>query len=131
MNGRPVTWVLRLEGGAALAGAVVGYDALGASWVWFAVLFLAPDVSMLGYLANARLGAAVYNAGHTYLAPAALALGGWASDAPTLFPLALIWAAHIGFDRLLGYGLKSGLQFGDTHLGEVGARPPLTPAPRT
>ena len=34
-------------------------------------------------------------------------------------PLALVWIAHIGFDRALGYGLKYPSAFADTHLGRI------------
>jgi hypothetical protein len=115
-----VAATLRMEGGAALAASVIGYQALGGSWWLFAALFLVPDVSMLGYLLNRRVGAVFYNLGHSYLSPAALALAGYLADAPSLYPIALIWTAHIGFDRLLGYGLKYSAGFGVTHLGLSG-----------
>ena len=35
-------------------------------------------------------------------------------------PVALVWANHIGVDRLLGFGLKYGSGLGYTHLGRVG-----------
>jgi hypothetical protein len=114
--------LLRIEGAVALAVSVLAYRVTGGAWWLLVVLFLVPDVSMLGYLANRRLGAAVYNAGHTYLAPAALGLVGWGLGASALFGPALIWAAHIGFDRLMGYGLKYGTAFGATHLGWRGKR---------
>ena len=126
MNGMvtgAVGWVLRLEGAAALVLAVILYRALGGGWGQFALLFLLPDVAMLGYLANRRLGAACYNALHTYLGPALLAGLGWIAAQPALWPLALIWAAHIGFDRMLGYGLKYPDAFGATHLGWKGRAP--------
>lgn len=114
---QPVAWVLRLEGAVVLALAVWAYQAVGGSWWLFALLFLAPDVFMLGYLRDKKFGAAVYNAGHTYIAPAALALVGLVLSASILLPIALIWAAHIGFDRCLGYGLKDPSGFKATHLG--------------
>jgi hypothetical protein len=83
----------------------------------FALLFLLPDLSMLGYLVSRHVGAACYNAGHSYLGPAALAALGAALNVHVLLCFACIWAAHVGFDRLLGYGLKYGTRFGDTHLG--------------
>jgi hypothetical protein len=83
----------------------------------FALFFLVPDLSMLGYLAGRRVGAACYNAGHSYLGPAALCAAGAALNAHGVLLAASIWAAHIGFDRMLGYGLKYGTGFGDTHLG--------------
>lgn len=109
--------LLRLEGLLVLAGATMAYAWLGASWWMFALLFLIPDLSMLGYLVNRRIGAAIYNAGHSYLLPACLAAFGWLSDLPNLFPIALIWVAHIGFDRAVGYGLKYPDAFKHTHLG--------------
>jgi len=117
-----VRMLLRAEGVALLAGATVFYVATGASWWLFALLFLAPDLSMLGYLAGPRAGAAAYNAAHATLVPIALGLLGWAA-VPALVPLALVWLAHIGFDRALGYGLKYASGFGDTHLGRIGRSP--------
>jgi hypothetical protein len=111
-----VKTVLRIEGAAAFAAALVAYQAMHGSWLVFALLFLVPDLSMLGYLAGRRVGAASYNVGHTYLSPAALAAAGLLLHAPWLFGPALIWAAHIGFDRLLGYGLKYAAEFKVTHL---------------
>ena len=110
--------LLRLEGGVELGAAILAYALLGGGWMMFVVLLLAPDLSMLGYLAGNRVGAAIYNTAHTYLAPAALALLAWALHLPPWVTLAaLIWAAHIGMDRLLGYGLKYPEGFKATHLG--------------
>jgi hypothetical protein len=39
---------------------------------------------------------------------------------PIAGSVALIWLAHIGFDRALGYGLKYKAGFGFTHLGRIG-----------
>lgn len=86
----------------------------------FALFFLAPDLSFLGYLGGARIGAIVYNAAHTLIGPLALALLGLLLSVTGLVAAALIWIAHIGFDRLLGYGLKYGAGFGYTHLGRIG-----------
>lgn len=102
-----------------LVAACVTYHALGASWGTFALLFLVPDVAMLGYLGGKKAGAGLYNAAHTYLGPAALWAVAYGGDQPALIPWCLIWAAHIGFDRLLGYGLKFPSGFKDTHLSRV------------
>lgn len=83
------------------------------------LLFLAPDLSLLGYLAGRRAGAATYNAVHTELWPIILAAAGVLADAPVLTQVGLIWLAHIGIDRLLGYGLKYPTAFKDTHLGRA------------
>jgi hypothetical protein len=111
--------ILRLEGAVVLAAAALAYARIGGGWAMFAVLFLAPDVFMLGYLGGRRIGAAVYNAGHTYIAPAALAAYGVFQAQPLALEIALIWIAHIGFDRLLGYGLKYQTAFGHTHLSQA------------
>ncbi|SEM21461.1 protein of unknown function [Bosea lupini] len=117
-----VALILRSEGGVALISAVIAYQAIGGSWTLFAVLFFTPDVSMLGYLANRRIGAWGYNLAHNYVAPAALGLLGWAMALPMFYGMALIWVGHIGFDRLVGYGLKYPAAFGATHLGWKGGR---------
>ena len=121
VSGAPLT-VLRLEAAAALAGASLAYSSRGGRWGLFAALFLVPDLSMLGYLAGRRVGAACYNAAHSYLGPAVLAAMGTAMSLHPAQLFACIWAAHVGFDRLLGYGLKYGSSFGDTHLGRRGWR---------
>lgn len=106
--------LLRVEGLVMLVVAALGYHHLGAGWGMFAALFLVPDLSFLGYLAGPRIGAIAYNAAHGLVGPALLA-----AFAPAL---ALIWVAHVGFDRALGYGLKYETRFGATHLGTLGKR---------
>ncbi len=112
--------ILRLEGAVVLAVAAAAYARVGGGWPLFALLFLAPDLSMLGYLWGRKVGAVTYNLGHGYVLPACLGACGVLLSHSTLVALALIWAAHIGFDRLLGYGLKYAAGFGRTHLGAVG-----------
>ena len=114
--------VLRLEAIAVLIAAVVCYYARGESWALFALLILAPDISIAGYLARPATGAVVYNSAHTYLVPAAIALVAYAADLPAAWPIALIWTAHIAMDRSLGLGLKFGTSFQHTHLGTVGRK---------
>lgn len=111
--------LLHLEGLAALFAACIMYHETGESWGKFAALFLSPDLLMLGYIFGKKIGARVYNVGHTYTAPFLLWIIVYHAHRPSLFPLCLIWIAHIGFDRLLGYGLKYDTAFKDTHLGRV------------
>jgi hypothetical protein len=117
-----VRTVLRLEGLSVFVTAVFAYAEFGSGWGLFAVCFLIPDVSFLGYLAGSRVGAVVYNAAHSYVG--VLMAVGAAVAYPQMVPLAvgLIWGAHIGFDHMLGYGLKYPAGFGFTHLGTIGAR---------
>jgi len=119
-----VRTLLRLEGLVVLAGAVIAYQQVGAGWGAFALFFLLPDLSLLGYLRDARTGALLYNAAHSYLGPAALIAAGVLGPQPVALALGLVWTAHIGFDRLLGYGLKYVSGFGATHLGPVGRADP-------
>lgn len=112
-------WILHLEGAAILAASLFFYASGHFRWWLFAVLFLAPDLCMLGYLANVRVGAALYNLVHTYAGPIILLLLAWLLPAPQLAGYGLIWLAHLGFDRMLGFGLKYPTQFRDTHLQHV------------
>ncbi len=115
-----VRTVLRLEGLALFAGMTLLYAVWDGSWWVYAILFLAPDLSFLGYLAGPRAGAIVYNAAHSYLAPMALMTAGFVLSSPLVLSIAMIWLAHIGIDRALGYGLKYSVGFGFTHLGRIG-----------
>lgn len=115
-----VNIVLRLEGLTLFLGMVMLYAAWGGSWLVFALLFFAPDLSFLAYLSDARFGALVYNAAHSYMAPVTLLTLGFGLASPLTLSIALIWLAHIGIDRALGYGLKYSVGFGFTHLGRIG-----------
>ncbi len=112
--------ILRLEGLAVLALSAFAYSRYGAGWPVFALCFLVPDLSMLGYLFGKKAGAYSYNLGHTYLIPAGLLAYGVMMHTPLATSVALIWGAHIGLDRLMGYGLKYTQGFGLTHLGLKG-----------
>jgi hypothetical protein len=115
-----VRTLLRLEGLTLFAGMIVLYTVWDGSWWVFAILFLAPDLSFLAYLSGPRTGAVVYNIAHSYMAPVALMTLGFGLAAPLTLSIAMIWLAHIGFDRALGYGLKYMAGFGFTHLGRIG-----------
>jgi hypothetical protein len=86
----------------------------------FGLLFLSPDLAMLGYLGGSEIGAVVYNIAHSYILPLLLTIMAVLAARPAILPYALIWFAHIGFDRMLGYGLKYRSSFGHTHLGWIG-----------
>lgn len=116
----PMRMTLQGEGVAIAVMCIFLYGALEGNWLMFALLILLPDIFMLGYLAGPRRGALVYNIGHSYLTPLALAAVGWVMAVPLALPLALIWGAHIGVDRAIGYGLKYATHFKDTHLQRVG-----------
>jgi hypothetical protein len=111
--------LLRLEGLGLLVVACVLYHRTGLSWWWFAGLFLVPDLSFLAYVFGRGAGTLAYNLTHTEIGPAALGLIGL-TLLPAALPFALIWAAHVGWDRMIGYGLKYASSFDHTHLGPVG-----------
>lgn len=115
-----VRLLLRLEGLTLFAGMVLLYWTWGGSWWVFVILFLAPDLSFIAYLSDPKTGAVVYNAAHSYMAPVALLTTGFAAGEPLVLSVAMIWLAHIGIDRALGYGLKYQAGFGFTHLGRIG-----------
>jgi Domain of unknown function (DUF4260) len=116
---QPRGW-LRLESAAALGVAVTLYAIAGYSWILFAAIFFVPDISFAGYLASSKIGAWCYNIAHTNAIPLALAITLHFLGESTAIPL--IWIAHIGFDRVLGYGLKYPTGFGYTHLGRLGKK---------
>jgi hypothetical protein len=117
--GAPQT-LLRLEGLFVFALSVALYGRTGGTWWLFAVLFLAPDLSFLAYIAGPRAGAATYNAVHTTAGPFTLVAAGIMGQSDLAVATGLIWLAHCGIDRALGYGLKYDAGFGFTHLGRIG-----------
>jgi Domain of unknown function (DUF4260) len=110
--------LLRLEGLLTLVAECVAYQRIfPGHWGLFALLFFVPDLSLLGYLRSAgKSSAAVYNLVHCYVPPLALGLLAWEQRSPLGGELALIWLAHISFDRFLGYGLKFPGVFRYTHI---------------
>jgi hypothetical protein len=111
--------LLRAEGFAVLTVSVAAYHELNGNWLYFFLLLLWPDLFMLGYLANVRLGAAMYNLVHTYTWPLLLGSAAVFEQWHATLLFTLIWTTHIGMDRMLGYGLKYPTFFKDTHLQRV------------
>jgi Domain of unknown function (DUF4260) len=110
----------RLEGFALLIGSVTVFAVTAPNWILFVVLLLAPDLAMIGYLRGSRIGAITYNLAHLKILPLALGVIGLLTGNTLEIQLALIWFAHIGMDRALGYGLKLETGFSDTTLGKIG-----------
>lgn len=115
-----VRWILRFEGLCMLIGALLVYTKLNFSWGTFALFFLTPDISLLAYLSGSRVGALAYNTAHSYIGAIICLVVGYLISTPTLLGVGIIWCAHIGFDRILGYGLKYSTGFNFTHLGTIG-----------
>lgn len=115
----PHLW-LRFEAATLLVGSLIAYSSTHRSWWLLPVFLLLPDLSMAAYLGGPRLGAIAYNLAHnTALAAVVVALGWWQHESFAL-ALGLVWLAHIGMDRLMGYGLKYNDHFQHTHLGWLG-----------
>lgn len=110
----------RIEAAFLFIASIYLYFHLDNELVWLLVLFLTIDLFMLGYLVNPRVGAHVYNLGHSLAIPLVLLVLGVYLAHPLLVAAGLIWAAHIGWDRALGYGLKLESGFTHTHLGGIG-----------
>lgn len=117
-------WWLRGEGLIVLAGALLLFAGTGQPWWLVPVVIFLPDISMVGYLHDSRVGALAYNLGHSYVLPAAAVLLGSLATNQVLLVLGLLWFAHIGMDRAMGYGLKHDDSFHHTHLGWLR---PVTP----
>jgi hypothetical protein len=112
--------LLRLEGLTLFLGMTLLYAVWGGSWLLYVILFLVPDISIIAYLSGPQFGGMIYNAMHSYMAPMVLMVLGFGFAAPLVLSIAIIWLAHIGIDRALGYGLKYSAGFGFTHLGRIG-----------
>ena len=111
--------LLRIEGLAILAVSVFLYWQMHFGWLLFAVLLLAPDLSMVGYLGGVKIGAPIYNIVHTLVGPLLLIGFSLMTTRIAVLPYGLIWTAHIGMDHMLGFGLKYPTNFKDTHLQRV------------
>src|SRR5699024_3351406 len=111
--------LLHIEGLVVLALSTYFYFYLQFSWIVFIILLLAPDLSAIGYLKNNKVGSILYNLFHTYSIPAAIMISGLFIHNRIAIMISLIWAAHIGMDRMIGYGLKYPSRFHDTHFDRI------------
>jgi hypothetical protein len=117
---RTVDWVLRAEAIAIFMAGVLVYLQLNGNGLWLLPLLLAPDLSLVGYLAGPRVGAVTYNLAHNLVTALGLLAVGWFVPIAPLALAGAILLAHVGMDRSLGYGLKLATDFKDTHLGRIG-----------
>ncbi|RXI96423.1 DUF4260 family protein [Anaerobacillus alkaliphilus] len=111
--------LLHIEGFAILSLSVYLYGYFQFSWLLFFILLFAPDIAMVGYVISNKVGSVAYNLFHTYSVPIILILVSVMFSNLTLLSIGFIWSAHIGMDRMLGYGLKYSTAFKDTHLNRV------------
>jgi hypothetical protein len=116
--GRPRIF-LRLDGLVLFIGALLLFSKTHQHWWWVPVLLFVPDLFMAGYARSTKVGALIYNLGHTYLLPASTAFYGWHAGRFLVLGIGLIWLAHVGMDRFVGYGLKYDDDFKHTHLSDL------------
>lgn len=107
--------ILRAEGLAVFIACLFWYAHLNASWLLFVLLWLVPDISMVGYLKNTKLGAVIYNFAHNYMLVLAIVGLGFLLHSNLLVAIGVIFTSHVGLDRFLGYGLKYMDSFKHTH----------------
>ena len=109
----------KIESAAIFIALLAAYYELDFSWIWFFMLILLPDIFMLGYLKDLRVGAFVYNIGHSYFSPIAVWFLSHHLQSDIWIALSIIWGIHIAADRMFGFGLKLPSGFKDTHLGKL------------
>ena len=119
VTGKP-RLLLRVEGAVLLVAALLAFAQTAQRWWLVPLVLFLPDLAMAGYARSTRVGALTYNLGHSYPLPAVLGAVGLWQDALLVQALAVLWFAHIGMDRALGYGLKHDDAFTSTHLGRIG-----------
>jgi hypothetical protein len=119
VGGGPAVF-LRIEAIALLTASIWLFADQHVHWWLYPLLLLVPDVSMVGYLRDTKLGALTYNLGHSEVAPVVVLAAGVVAVSKALLVTAAIWFGHIGMDRAMGYGLKYSDSFKHTHLSDLG-----------
>lgn len=121
--------ILKLEELAMFLASILLLYVFKVEWWWYLIMFIGPDVSMLGYLAGNKLGAWSYNLFHhkgIALLSCAMAfllkLVFPLFDSDWIFVLGIVLFGHSSMDRVFGYGLKYENGFKFTHLGEIGKK---------
>lgn len=111
---------LKVEELSIFALCILLFTKLNFAWWWFPALLFLPDIGMLGYIINSKVGAFTYNLFHYRFVAALVAVVGLTYGNDNWKLAAIIMFAHISFDRALGYGLKYNDGFHNTHLGVIG-----------
>jgi len=109
-----------LNGLALFIGSIVAYGIFSGDWLAFILLLLVPDLGMLGYMINQRIGAWIYNIVHSYPLAIAIMMAGYALGMNSIISIGLILMAHIGMDQMVGYGYKyADAEFSETHYKRI------------
>jgi hypothetical protein len=110
---------LRVDGFLLFIASLLLFSSIRQSWWLVPLLLFVPDIFMVGYAKSTKVGALIYNTGHSYLLPTVTTMFGWYQHHHLVLAIGLIWLAHVGMDRFLGYGLKYDDNFKHTHLGNL------------
>lgn len=114
--------LLKLEEVSLFLAGIFFFSQLDFAWWWFLVLLLLPDIGMLGYLINTKVGAFTYNLFHYRAIAVGLLIFGYIYENQLVLLSGVMLFSHIAFDRMLGYGLKYPDNFKNTHLGLIGKK---------
>lgn len=112
--------VIKLEEFGMFLFSIFIFSLLPYEWWWFPILILTPDISMVGYLANNKVGAVLYNIVHHKAIALAILVTGYYLEVNGMMLAGTILFGHSSMDRLFGYGLKTFQGFKYTHLGLIG-----------
>lgn len=111
--------ILKLEELLQFGFGIFLFSTLDYQWWVFPALILVPDIGMLGYLINNRVGALLYNLFHHKGIALAILVYGMYFENPLMTLTGVILFSHSAMDRIFGYGLKYSDSFKNTHLGEL------------
>ena len=111
--------ILKLEELAEFVLGILIFSRLEYAWWYFPLLLLTPDIGMLGYLVNTKIGAWSYNLFHHKAVAITILVVGFFENNQIVMLVGTILFAHAAFDRMMGYGLKYEDDFTNTHLGKV------------
>lgn len=112
--------LLKLEDFAEFVLAIFVFSNLDFAWWWFPALILLPDLSMIGYVINNRVGAVSYNFVHHKGLGIIVGMLGFIYGQEVFVLAGVILFGHSAMDRMFGYGLKYSDDFKNTHLGKIG-----------
>ncbi|QNL22038.1 DUF4260 domain-containing protein [Hyphobacterium sp. CCMP332] len=108
---------LKLEELLMFMGSIFLFSLYDLAWWWFPLLILLPDIGMLGYLINTKVGAISYNIFHHKGIAILIFLLAFHMESHIGELTGIILFAHSSMDRIFGYGLKYSDDFKHTHLG--------------
>lgn len=111
--------LLHVEGFSVLALCIYFYNYYEFSWLLFIILLFVPDLAIFGYSLSTEIGAIIYNIVHTYTIAIAIVCIGIITSEQMILAAGIIWTAHIGMDRMFGFGLKYPTNFKDTHFNRL------------